>query len=158
MTRSIEDLAYLAGLMDGDGSIVFAPMNNRFYYLNIHVTLTHFPTVKWLHSVFGGSVQNIPSNKLSGRPALRWQASHHLAIKILEPVLPYLHVKKEQGTLALAFATNPIRLGKSEADQKAAEFEVIKIRALNTRKGPPAKYRFNHPSWPLASLKSRERN
>lgn len=89
--------AYIAGIIDGEGSIAF--LNKHWC---IKVGMTHEPVIRWLHS-FGGLLE-IPDIskqlKLDGTPrkqAYSWLVHRHYdVIHLLRAVLPYLIVKRER--------------------------------------------------------------
>ena len=109
--------AYLAGFIDGEGSIGIYPdyRRNRNYRLVLTVSNTNKEVIDWIakvteeqHSrqVKVKTTKNCPS--WQGEKD-RWKDCYSIwfgsgiAQKILKEVLPYIIVKKEQATIALQY-------------------------------------------------------
>lgn len=97
--QSPYDLAYLAGIFDGEGCIIISP--GPQHQIRMDVTNTHRGVIDWLRDTFGGRVQATKRGQY--RRIYRWGASHRRAVALLKFLLPYLHVKKEQAELAIAY-------------------------------------------------------
>ena len=112
MTNS-EELAYLAGFFDGEGSIgVYESMvKNRpsattrslVQALRIGVAGTHRESIARLQRRWGGTM--VPENRRTLLPNHKltwyWTVTGSRAKTVLEQLLPYLSVKREQAALAL---------------------------------------------------------
>jgi hypothetical protein len=105
------DIAYAAGLFDGEGCITIAkawyrkPDGTRRYYHALRLTLAMVDKapVHWLADLFGGSVKpHSPGNK-KYRPQWRWEVRSLKAEKMLNAIYPYLKVKRKQADLAFLF-------------------------------------------------------
>ena len=99
------DLAYLAGIIDGEGCITIKvqkkPRQNRLTYeVQIMVANTNLKLMDWLKERFDGNYYTI--NKKSQRHKTGYLWHFHKNIKeVLEGVLPYLVFKTEQAEIAL---------------------------------------------------------
>jgi len=139
-------LAYLAGLIDGEGSITISATPRKRegeatprYYSRITLTICncHPGIIDWLHKRFGGSAHWItrdPRYKPSGR--VIWGNVDTAAI--LKMVLPYLIIKKHQALLAIKFHSTMLRRnqfhhGCSENLLRQRARIVSELRALNKR-------------------------
>jgi len=97
------DLAYAAGIIDGEGCIHIARTKNPqmvggiVYFLLVRVGTTDGVIPQHLLSIFGGSIVN------RHRRQQVWQATGAHAEAVLLAVLPYLVLKKPQAELALEF-------------------------------------------------------
>lgn len=110
------DVAYLAGLMDGEGSIVIfrylASPHQRNgkryprYRACVSVYNTDRRPLDWIAETFGGKVYGRRNTIRNQKEELTWQASYRQALPILEAVLPYLKIKAEQARLYLGFYGN----------------------------------------------------
>jgi LAGLIDADG endonuclease len=135
------DIAYIAGLFDGEGSINIFRKKNKSgsfsYYLEITITNTDFPVLSWLQSVLGGRVDKTSNIKLQGsRPLRRWRASCRDAHRILLTLLPYLRVKKTQAELAIEFQSTvalKVKGQKSSLDEITL-LELYRTRLIDSRK------------------------
>lgn len=103
------DLAYLAGLFDGEGCICIGkakPRGGRLhpsYHLECAVSMAneYLPTLYRLS--FGGSVYFYRDKHPNHQPAWQWHISAKKAKIFLEAILPYLTIKKGEAELAVKF-------------------------------------------------------
>jgi len=134
--------SYLAGLMDGEGHISL--LKNRKHLksdgfaltLNIGITNTNLPLMKWLVSNFGGVYYTRYSSDNSNP---RWSDRYDWFPKgrknkeeLLLGVLPYLIIKREQAEIALEF----LRLDYSKNPEQRQVF-VQRLNDLNRRGKSP---------------------
>lgn len=97
------DLAYAAGLIDGEGCVgVYRNSHNGNYQLRITVEMTVKRPLDKLYSMFGGrfyykAKANMPNHK----PAHTWMVFNGNAEKVLKLILPYLLVKDKQAKEAI---------------------------------------------------------
>ena len=104
MTLSKVDKAYLAGIIDGEGSIGIDNHGRvRSPSVRITVTNTNVELLEGLQSLWGGWLSS-RRQRMSG-----WKAVSDLiwagkpSSEILKAIQPYLRAKKEQCRLALLF-------------------------------------------------------
>ena len=102
---SVAELAYLAGIIDGEGSIYIGNFSSNkktgalYYQTNIEVTNTDPNLIKWLTDNFGGRTNVYTKNqtpKNSTKTIYRWIVSGVLLERICHAVLPYLVIKTRQ--------------------------------------------------------------
>ena len=100
------DKAYLAGLIDGEGSIVIEDCNYRKNVtLRMNITNSHIETLQELKRLYGGCLYIHRSKQLNRyKPVGQLGFTARRAAWILKEICPYLRIKKEQGQLALQFA------------------------------------------------------
>lgn len=98
------DIAYAAGLIDGEGSILLVKAHsseNR----TPHVTMgsTTIELVEWMRDIFGGKIVNKVSRNPKHKDAYEWKVSYRKALDFLRLVLPYLKEpeKKRKAILLL---------------------------------------------------------
>lgn len=93
-------LAYLSGLIEADGSFCISRshVNGRpVYDPLIRITTTHLPTVRWIVDKFGGSCSKKSWSNPAWKDYYAWKHSSDLhASRLLDSLLPYLWIKKEQ--------------------------------------------------------------
>ena len=129
------DIAYAAGIIDGEGCIytrVYTPKRDKdgiSTLLKLQVTMCSETVVAWFAEKFGGDVfvQQPPSANL--RVRFTWQINGRLVGKILEPILPYLKEKKQRAILAIELSkllaeSKPGRGRKVPKDQMSRRFEI----------------------------------
>jgi len=104
-------VAYAAGIIDGEGSIMIW-MNKRKHIrgqFNIRVNFTSVDKclVDWFLEHFGGSfyTMNSPSRikHIQRKIGYCWYCSQKKIIEFLESIYPYLVIKKERCKLAIEF-------------------------------------------------------
>jgi hypothetical protein len=104
--KNIPDIAYLAGLLDGEGCIALINLaKSGNYRINLHITNLHRATLEWVAETFGGLVS--PMNiKKAKRPMFMWTLGPKNGLKqLLVELLPYLKIKEKQTKLAIEFLT-----------------------------------------------------
>ena len=120
MKLNSRDLAYIAGIVDGEGCI---SLNLCHIYhgkrikegtritIALSVYNTYFPLLKYLKAAFGGTLYNAENPKgFSSKKALyQWRVAEQRACEILKLLLPHLKVKKKQAILALRLAARKRR-------------------------------------------------
>ena len=110
-TLSTEERAYIAGLVDGEGSIYVAavgPNRHRTTYPIVVVAMTHRPVIAWLaERLAAGTVKLHNHTRVRRDPNLKPQYRTQLFGKrarlLCEALLPYLKVKTEQARLVTTF-------------------------------------------------------
>lgn len=135
------DLAYAAGLIDGEGSI---GIYGKKLLPVVTVGMTDLEPVQWLADTFGGAVVSHwrpEEQRKHWKPVYRWQASTKAAYIFCRAVLPFLKVKHRQALLVIRFyeegdATSPLRKSDAERERRAALKAVAHI--LNQRGVPDA--------------------
>jgi hypothetical protein len=129
--------AYLAGIIDGEGSIYVAAVD-KYQQPRISITNTDRRLLLWVqHITGGGSINFRDYAHRNGhwKPCWNWRAAANQMTRILQMVRPYLIIKGEQADLALEF----IRLGIYNGESlpfnisRKREYLTHKIRALNHR-------------------------
>ncbi len=97
-------LAYLAGMIDGDGYITIARAyrGGRYYHTpQVGIAGTRSEPHEFAASLWGGAINRyVPKNPLH-RPQFQWCRSGITAAGVIEAIRPYLLVKAEQADLAL---------------------------------------------------------
>jgi hypothetical protein len=139
------DIAYLAGIIDGEGAFL-AYIYTIYFQLILKITNTDLRLLEHLQYKFGGRIngKNAEDTKKKWKPCyiLRWSGVE--AIKITKEIFPYLIVKKEHAQLFLDYpmkwsngAKTKYRYQKiPDIDIMARESICLKIKKLN-EKGVP---------------------
>jgi len=96
------DLAWAAGVVDGEGSIGAYTNGASAYVLSLQVGNTDFRMVSKLHDMFGGSLRET-NPCASGRTYWQWKINAQKAGEAIRLIMPYLVTKKEQAEVALVF-------------------------------------------------------
>lgn len=117
---TVAQIAYLAGLIDGEGSIYIGnPVVNdegtRYFRTNVEITNGSKPMIDWLANTFGGKVcaygpSQTPKN--SRQPHWRWIITGERVTHLCELILPYLTAKVRQCEIMLKMRATFNREGK----------------------------------------------
>ncbi len=100
------DLAYMACFIDGEGTICItnpSSRNGASFGLLICVTNTHRGAIDWCLECFGGAINTRHGNHPVYRPCHIWKTTGARAAAVLQQLLPYFKIKKEQALIGLAF-------------------------------------------------------
>jgi hypothetical protein len=107
------ELAYFAGLIDGEGSIhassVLGPRGYRHYYPVVDLTNTNVAMLRWVHAKFGGhfrtrSLSNADIRRLkSHRPKYAIDFRKAELLEFLPLLIPYLVAKRRQAEIVLEY-------------------------------------------------------
>ncbi len=103
-TIEATDLAYLAGMIDGDGyiSITRSCRRGRLYFApQVGIAGTRREPHDFAASIWGGKVScYFPRNPLH-RPQFQWSRVGASAVLVIEAIRPYLLVKERHAELAI---------------------------------------------------------
>jgi len=94
------DKAYLAGLIDGDGSICLNKEKRRYYRLNVEVSSRNKDHLEYIQRIFGGYIVESMKN---GAKLYVWMCRGRQAEAVLRAIAPYLILKKKQAEIALEY-------------------------------------------------------
>lgn len=103
------DLAYVAGIVDGEGSISLINVGHnpkRTMTVVVQVANTNEWLVQWLRFSFGGWVTTAKRTEVQAqkwKPCYQWRVTALLAFDFLKLITPYLRLKKPQAEIALQF-------------------------------------------------------
>jgi hypothetical protein len=128
-------LAYAAGIIDGEGCIRVNRTRNGVPVIRVHVTNTDARLTRTLHEWFGGYVwMEAKAYMPNAKIRYVWEVSARKAAAFLGLVRPYLVLKQEQADLALAIQATKVARNKipagitAERDQLAARLRVLTKR------------------------------
>ena len=104
------ELAYLAGIIDGEGTIHMAVARDRSrdsrhtWRVMLSIANTDEALMKWIQARFGGKYYlREPRQNSAHKRVFRWVRARWDSLGILTAVLPYLVVKRRQANIALTF-------------------------------------------------------
>lgn len=144
----VEQIAYFAGLIDGEGSIGIgatgqrkktASRGNISHCLHLTMGNTCFALIDWVQRTFGGKAVTQPRAKVGWSDCRYWGVQGENAERLLRLTLPYLIAKREQALVAIEFQIHvrDYRAGKqkpiSREERAWREEQRRKIMALNNR-------------------------
>jgi hypothetical protein len=134
------DLAYAAGIIDGEGSIVAHVAEGPYGHQTMaHVSVpnTNLELVEWFRATFGGKVRPLKNRNKRCKTIYQWMISSKDEIKeFLILVQPYLKVKYEHAKFMLILVENIGYRGIREEDRMKVVKKMIlveKLHELNKR-------------------------
>lgn len=95
------ELAYVAGLVDGEGSIWSSYPKTGMRPLALVVSMIHRPTIEWLHGKCGGYVSPRRSNAANARQAWVWHLHGIRSGSLLKRIIPFMVTKREEAEVGL---------------------------------------------------------
>jgi len=108
--KCVSIFAYLAGIIDGEGSIYVFRVHEKgkgpiYHRIEMNITNTNPWIVLYAQYVFGGTIRKKDPNRYKGRFGLRtcysWQVQSADAERALLQLYPYLFLKQKQARLCL---------------------------------------------------------
>lgn len=130
----ISNIAYLAGMVDADGSI-YMRIQRKSLSLKVLVYNTDETLMQWLKLTFDGNYRSYKYGKHeTWKELFVWEASHNVASALLKRLLPYLIVKKARAALGIkAWDTRGGGKGHPVSDEDLAvrEQSVLDMHELN---------------------------
>lgn len=122
------DLAWAAGIIDGEGCIDISLRQGRYAQLDVSVVNTDPRLLLRLRELFRGSVHHRPhqTSRPRHRMTWRWTIVSRQAETFLRQVRPYLVIKQEQADIALAMRkTMRIREGHGRTNYPLSPAEQV---------------------------------
>ena len=97
-------LAYLAGIIDADGTIgikrstysmrVIGDSTQPTYSERVHLRQVTREAIDLLAATFGGNVGVEDAHAKRGKPLFRWGVTDKKAVALITALLPYLRIKR----------------------------------------------------------------
>ena len=90
------ELAYAAGLFDGEGSISLVRQhNNRSHSPQVSVASNDFEVLVWFQKRFGGSIVTKQPRKPTHSVSYDWRLTDRRALAFLQLIRPYLVIERK---------------------------------------------------------------
>ena len=99
----IEQIAYIAGLIDGEGSINISKKGGRYFWLTVDIGTTDKRLLAWLLENIGGHVRVSTKANPKHKTGYHWTLCSKQAKKLLQLILPFLIIKKEEAIIGIQF-------------------------------------------------------
>lgn len=137
---SIEDRAWAAGFIDGDGAISFymRPDRETEFFIKVFAVNTNIEPLRKLQMMFGGSINqmNRERDDRNWKASWTWGVSHRRAERVILAIWPFLVCKHEQAMEAIKARTlvSGDRKRRSPETLAALRATEARFRELN-RKG-----------------------
>ena len=136
------DLAYYAGLFDGDGSVTLSAQKARgrciqtTYSLSADLASTNEWICQQLKFAFGGNITQYQPKNQRARMVWRWSIGSKNAQNFLEAIYPYLKLKKPQAEIAIKFQKHKAKRGGRKRGTEYIDFEK-ELKEAITRVNKP---------------------
>ena|ERR1700761_7326465 len=92
-TALMDNLSYLAGLVDGEGHVAFSSSGKGKRRFVIEIKMTSENVIDWLKETFGGSKFFRPSSNPKWQHQWRWRIQGQEAMNLYELIKPILKIK-----------------------------------------------------------------
>lgn len=133
------DLAYFAGIMDGEGAIGICKHKAQWckkgyrFELNVQVTSLDEWLLQSLKMGFGGYIGRSKSG-FTGNPSWHWMIRSKQALLFLKALYPFLKLKRYQAEIAIKFGEAK-KYGRQTDERMAIEEIQRMLIHKQTRKG-----------------------
>jgi intein/homing endonuclease len=131
------DLSYLAGLIDGEGTITFCVQGPKPYHMSIKVSIsnTSLPLLQKVKEIT--KTGHIGSNYIKEKPRYKqghnWTLNGRKAQKFLKKIVSFLKLKGPQAELALQISLN-YQYSEVTKEEKRLRLKLLPLmRKLNKR-------------------------
>lgn len=131
------DAAYIAGLLDGEGTVsaTIHPREDGAPGIDAYVVISnsHRETIRWVKQCIGiGSLQKTGSRKSGHKPMLAVVVTIGSVASLLHQLLPFLKIKRQQAEIVLAIVD---RVYPSRLDHNDTRKELVASVQLLNRRG-----------------------
>lgn len=126
-TNNILMIQYLAGIIDGEGTIGIKKSRNIHYSILLSVSNTSKSLIVYLKENFDGSMSGPHSQKKENeKDRFEWQCSGKKAIKLIKRVQPYLIVKHKQAELAIEAWNDTFIINYNSGTNRIPQYAIYK--------------------------------
>jgi len=103
MSNSLSDLAYCAGVFDGEGCVTLTRDKELTYRLRLKITSTEYSVLAWIQEHFGGSIILSRKETDNNKESWDWYCKTEDQVVFLLGILPYTIIKRAQIIEALNY-------------------------------------------------------
>lgn len=132
MTTDV-DIAYLAGLVDGEGCLAVRTRIDGYINVSLEVVGTDRRPLDWAAERFGGTVGHLQERRPNRRQPYHWRITKvaHLA-EVARLIRPYLKVKRAEASLLviIGLLRKAKRTPYSPNEYRQAEVHLSKLSTL----------------------------
>lgn len=97
------DLAYIAGLFDGEGCIHWFTVKKIYRYPSVTISMTTHAGLDLIIELFGGKLAYRIDKRPRNKPVYRWTVGNRKALNFLETIRPWLREKASQADMVFEF-------------------------------------------------------
>ena len=121
------DIAYLAGLIDGEGTVSLQLRKKHLVALRVVVYNTNEDVIDWCQAAFDGTKHKVGRVREGHKQEWQWFTHSDYAAEILEMVMPYLIIKRAKAEVALRAWRNRSPTPRSQRRQTMPP-EILELR------------------------------
>ena len=128
--------AYLAGIVDGEGTVTLMKHHKNETPLPfVSIANNNLKLLQWIKHRCGGLIASKKKYKPQHNDSFAWSVRHDRALRFLKEIVKYLIIKKPQATLILKkYKAVTHRAGKYTLKMFSDKMKLVaKIRELNRR-------------------------
>lgn len=134
------ELAYIAGIFDGEGCINFSTQKGTVY-VRVIVSNTDYRIIQHLSTSFGGAIVKLKKVNEKWKDSWQWILAWSAAVDFLEQISPWLIIKQHQAQVVFAYDAIRSKMKKKWEDGKKEEYlEAINLlqeeMTFLNKKGP----------------------
>ena len=138
---TIAEISYLAGIIDGEGSIYIQSRkrsNYIDYFPRFQIVNTDKKLMDWIHSKFGGHLcqKNRVKHNPNWRLQYEWFTTRPVMDQLLKLIIPFLICKKEHAEVMLEFRKTFLEKHNHKVSDEVLAFRnecLHKLKILNKR-------------------------
>jgi hypothetical protein len=99
---SVAEAAYIAGIVDGEGSIMLSPSAGRYRFPVLAIANNDRQLLEWIDAIVGGGrIAVKPARKPTHSESYMWEIKNRRCIAICEQLRPYLRVARKVARVAI---------------------------------------------------------
>ncbi len=135
---NISDLAYIAGLIDGEGCIYVTNRKSRGRYTmsaGLNISSTTKNLIEWLHEVTGiGSITCQKRNQDRWKPMYKWNVAIVPSANLLSKLETFLKIKQKQANLLIELKDIKSKSSTNFKNEYSRQLEIFtEMKNLNKR-------------------------
>jgi len=115
-----EILAYIAGIIDGEGCIAIHRSSGGYFQGRVHINMTDKEVIDLIQSIYPAWMNSYQPRK--GKLQWKWVITCKRAAKFLEDIYEFLRIKKNQATLVLELESRKHYMGHGELSKKECKY------------------------------------
>lgn len=97
------DLAYFAGLLDGEGCFSLRNQGTHIFSCQVNIGNTDLRLLEWVKDRFGGSINAEARKNPKHKPVWRWCSDATTLADMLPAIIPHLIAKRDRAELMLVY-------------------------------------------------------
>jgi hypothetical protein len=131
ISNNLSDLAYCAGVFDGEGCVTLTRDKELTYRLRLKITSTEYSVLAWIQEHFGGTIILSRKETDNNKESWDWYCKTEDQIVFLFGILPYTIIKRAQIIEALNYHFEKQNGGKLTEDEFALrERYYMKLKSM----------------------------